>query len=51
MRPEKGDNVLSPKEQSKYHSGVGILLYLVKHSRLDMSNAVRQLTKVLIGNL
>jgi hypothetical protein len=46
MRPEKGDNVLSPKDQTKYHSGVGMLLYLVKHSRPDISNSVRELTKV-----
>jgi hypothetical protein len=26
----KGDTVLSPKDQTKYRSGVGILLYLVK---------------------
>jgi hypothetical protein len=49
MRPEKGDNVLSPKDQTKYRSGVGMLLYLVKHSRPDISNAVRELTKVLDG--
>jgi hypothetical protein len=49
MRAEKGDNVLSPKDQTKYHSGVGMLLYLVKHSRPDISNAVRELTKVLEG--
>jgi hypothetical protein len=48
-RPEKGDNVLSPKDQTKYRSGVGMLLYLVKHSRPDISNAVRELTKVLDG--
>jgi hypothetical protein len=24
MRPEKGDYVLSPKDQTKYHSGVGM---------------------------
>jgi hypothetical protein len=49
MRPEKGDNVLSLKDQTKYRSGVGMLLYLVKHSRPDISNAVRELTKVLDG--
>jgi hypothetical protein len=48
-RPEKGDNVLSPKDQTKYCSGVGMLLYLAKHSRPDISNAVRELTKVLDG--
>jgi hypothetical protein len=49
MRPEKGDSVLSLKDQTKYRSGVGMLLYLVKHSRPDISNAVRELTKVLDG--
>jgi hypothetical protein len=51
MHPEKGDNVLSPKDQTKYCSGVGVLLYLVKHSRPDISNAVRKLTKVLVNNV
>jgi hypothetical protein len=49
MRPEKGDNVVSPKYQTKFCSDVGMLLYLVKHSRPDISNAVRELTKVLYG--
>jgi hypothetical protein len=49
MRPEEGDDVLSPKDQNKYHFGVGMLLHLVKHSRPDISNAVRELTKVLDG--
>ena len=30
-----------------YRSGVGMLLYLIKHSRPDISNAVRELTKAL----
>jgi hypothetical protein len=47
MRLEKGHDMLSPKDQTKYHSGVGMLLYLVKHSRPEISNAVRELTKVL----
>jgi hypothetical protein len=49
MRSEKGDDVLSLKEQTIHHSGVGMLLYLVKHSRPNISNAVRELTKVLDG--
>jgi hypothetical protein len=49
MRPEKGDPLLTPEQQTKYRSGVGMLLYLVKHSRPDISNAVRELTKVLDG--
>jgi Reverse transcriptase (RNA-dependent DNA polymerase) len=35
-RPETGDDVLSPKDQTKYRSGVGMVLYLVKHSRPDV---------------
>ena len=31
--------------QNRYRSGVGMLLYLVKHSRPDIANAVRELTK------
>jgi len=30
-----------------YRSGVGMLLYLIKHSRPDIANAVRELTKAL----
>ena len=49
MRPEKDDPILTLGEQTKYRSGVGMLLYLIKHSRPDISNAVRELTKVLDG--
>ena len=37
------------KEQASYQSGVGTLLYLTKHSRLDIANAVRQLSKSMDG--
>jgi hypothetical protein len=46
MRPEKGDKLISKSEQTIYRSGVGMLLYLVKHSRPEISNAVRELSKV-----
>ena len=46
MRPEKGDPLISSVEQTTYRSGVGMLLYLVKHSRPEISNAVRELSKV-----
>jgi hypothetical protein len=36
-------------KQKIYCSGVGMLLYLVKHSRLDIANAVRELSKALDG--
>ena len=47
MRPDENDPVISSADQTKYRSGVGMLLYLVKHSRPDLSNSVRELTKVL----
>jgi hypothetical protein len=49
MRPQPGDVLISDKDQSLYRSGVGMLLYLIKHSRPDLSNSVRELTKVLDG--
>ena len=45
------DKLALPKEkQSLYRSGVGMLLYLVKYSRPDIANAVRELSKVLDGS-
>ena len=40
---------ISDDDQKLYQSGVGMLLWLVKHSRPDIANAVRELTKVLDG--
>ncbi len=40
---------ISAEKHSKYRTGVGKLLYLVKHSRPDIANAVRELSKVLDG--
>ena len=34
-------------EQKKYRSGVGMLLYLIKHSRPDIANSVWELSKVM----
>ena len=49
LRPKVTDARLSAEDQSKYRSGVGMLLYLVKHSRPDIANAVRELSKVADG--
>lgn len=46
MRPQEGDPLISTSDQTIYRSGVGMLLYLVKHSRPEISNAVRELSKV-----
>ncbi|MFN7263265.1 MAG: reverse transcriptase domain-containing protein [Cyanobacteriota bacterium] len=40
---------LSDEEQAEFRSGVGSLLYLLKHSRPDLSNSVRELSKVMDG--
>ena len=40
---------LSEEEQAEFRSGVGSLLYLLKHSRPDLSNSVRELSKLMDG--
>jgi hypothetical protein len=47
MRPKEDDPCISKDEHSMYRSGVGMLLYLVKHSRPDIANATRELSKVM----
>ena len=44
--PEENDtNILQLNDLRKYQSGVGSLLYLVRNSRPDIGNAVRELSK------
>jgi hypothetical protein len=38
---------ITDKEQKLYRSGVGMLLYLVKHSQPDLSNGTREMSKVM----
>ena len=49
IRPSDDTEKISNSDQSLYCSGVGMLLYLVKHSRPDIANATRELSKVLDG--
>jgi hypothetical protein len=49
IRPVKGDPLISDEMQKKFRSGVGMLLWLVKHSRPDLNNATRELSKVADG--
>jgi hypothetical protein len=49
IRPVEGDTLLSEEEQALYRLGVEILLWLMKHSRPDIANAVREASKVLDG--
>ena len=44
-RPKEGEERLNDEDQRRYRSGVGALLYLVKYSRPDITNAVRELSK------
>ena len=38
---------MNTEDHELYRSGVGILLYLTKHSRPDISNPVRELSKTM----
>jgi hypothetical protein len=50
IRPKEEDKIINNANQTLYRSGVGMLLYLVKHSRRpDLGNAVRELAKVMDG--
>ena len=44
-KPKEGATLLSEDDMKKYRTGVGMLLYLVKYSRPDIANAVRELSK------
>jgi len=41
------EEILDEEAQQNFRSGVGSLLYLLKHSRPDLSNSVRELSKVM----
>ena len=49
LRPKSEDERVNEKDQSRYRSGVGMLLWIMKCTRPDISNAVRELTKVMDG--
>ena len=44
-RLENEEDKVNAKDHETYRSGVGTLLYLTKHSRPDISNPVRELSK------
>ena len=47
MNRGDGKISVSTEENTRFRMGVGKLLYLVKHTRPDISNAVRELSKML----
>ena len=48
-RLENEEDEANTKDHETYRSGVGTLLYLTKHSRPDISNPVRELSKTMDG--
>ena len=46
-RLENPEDKVSPEEHETYRSGVGTLLYLTKHSRPDICNPERELSKTM----
>ena len=46
IRPTEEEHVLDDAEQTRYRSGIGILMFLIKYSRPDIANSVRELSKV-----
>jgi hypothetical protein len=48
-RPDKEYILITIEQQTNFRSGVGMLLYLVKHSRFDIANSVREISKVADG--
>jgi hypothetical protein len=46
-RPSENSDRIDPDLQARYRSGVGMLLFLIKYSRPDFTNVVRELSKSL----
>ena len=46
-RLENPEDKVNPEDHKTYRSGVGTLLYLTSHSRPDISNPVRELSKTM----
>jgi hypothetical protein len=46
---EKGEILISPEDYTKFWTVVGMLLYVVKHSRPDIANSVQELSNIAHG--
>ena len=46
-RLENPEDKVNPDDHETYRSGIGTLLYLMKHSRPDICNPVRELSKTM----
>ena len=47
MRPKEEEVLIDSKLQERYRSVVGMLLYLIKYIRPDITNAVREHSKMM----
>ena len=45
VKPLEESKKISMKEQKEYWSGVGMLLYLIKHTCPDLANTTKQISK------
>ena len=46
VHPNDKNEVVYKEYHEQYRTGVGMLFYLVKHTRPDIENAVRELTRL-----
>ena len=49
VRPNNDVDCIEEDQQKIFRSGIGMLLYLVKHTKPDLDNPVRELSKVMDG--
>ena len=49
IRPKDDDSKINVESQAMYCSGIGMLLYLTKHTRPDIANAVREHSRMMDG--
>ena len=49
MKAKAKEEKLNELELHAYRSRVGSLLYLLKHSKPDLSNPIRELTRCMVG--
>jgi hypothetical protein len=47
IKTDDEELILSKELHARYRTGVGMLLFLIKHSRPDLCNATRELSKCL----
>ena len=48
-RPKEKENIVDSIKHKQFRSGVSSLLYLLKHSRPELSNPIRELSKCMSG--